>query len=176
MRTCCLLSLSLGRSALFECSPLSITAPAHLWDSYSRWTSGSCVLNRDLEYIQLTVPREAWTLPDVLSEVDWLRSRQTLQRNYFPIVALKVVVALVLWLESTFSEYKTLFLWNVRDLKQDSGLFARFGTFKESNGNKKGDVKIFRRLKHPRSSGFQLPALSCKYFSFVLWSAVLPRK
>lgn len=156
--------------------PLSITAPAHLWDSYSRWTSGSCVLNRDLEYIQLMVPREAWTLPDVLSEVAWLRSRQTLQRNYFPIAALKGVVALVLWLESTFSEYKTLFLWNVRDLKQDSGLFAHFGTFKESNSNKKGEVKIFKRLKHPRSSGFRLPALSCKYFSFVLWSAVLPRK
>lgn len=159
-----------------SCGPLSITAPAHLWDLYSRWTSGSPVLNRDLEYIQLTIPREAWTLPDVLSEVAWLGSRQTLQRDYFLIAALKVVVALVLWLESTFSEYQTLFLWNVRDLKQDSGLFARFGTFKESNSNKKREVKIFKRLKHPRSSGFQLPALSCKYFSFVLWSALLPRK
>lgn len=43
------------------------------------------------EYIQFTGPRKHWASPDILSEAAWLRSKQTLQRNYFPIAAVNVV-------------------------------------------------------------------------------------
>ena len=113
MRISCLLALSLEAHALVHSlnlasqhGPLSITSLAHLWDVQCRWTKGSLVLNRDLEY-----PRGDWVLPDLLFEVAWLRARQILQRSYFSTDTLKVFVIFVVpWLAKVFRIESTVSL------------------------------------------------------------------
>lgn len=130
-------------------------------------------------HTQLTVPRLDFAGPSFWS--CWLSAMQILQRSSFPLQSLKLFFFFFSFCHSLFRA-KVFRIENTVSLKCDRSearlcdVFTCWPFQKWAMTTRKRKSKIFTRFKHPRSITFKLPALSFRFFSFTLQSALLPRR